>query len=518
MLLALIAPSAAAAASAGQFLVSGAIDLPAGTSLGGEPLGVYTEEAESVRTISLVAPRAHVYALEQKRHVVAPPGQDRYTVAQPVEVIFERNLTDLRVDLVQWSSGEGWLGIYPGASSTLHLASSAPVGVKVSDFSTLGPAEDPGAPLSGANDQSDQPRQRRYYQSVAEDHLYFEATGAIRATGPMSVKILGPLLHVESREFTGDFRTGRATGTGLLQEETYQWVFFTVEDATFVMESDGLVQMAMGALSASWSGAARFTPVRGELLVDGESYSAKPGAAMVGGDFSGSLAPRRDASRLLTFLAIDGHLSSTTLQPQAANVAAGRGGSDLPWLPLILFGAVVVGGSAGAAVLATRRRRSATPAVAGSPPAFVGPYDGLHADDFIRLADEAAVERRWARALQWAQQARRMAPTNARIRADEGEYLFQLGLFEEALLAFGEASRLDGSEGYADYRGAQAAVAAGRPVDEVLAWLERALGRSPDLVGDLELFKEFDALRGLPAYDAMVRGAYERLGIDPAPA
>lgn len=131
------------------------------------------------------------------------------------------------------------------------------------------------------------------------------------------------------------------------------------------------------------------------------------------------------------------------------------------------------------------------------------------------FASEAALERRWARALHWTHRAKSLVGPNARILADEGEFLFQLGLFEEAVKAFSEASHLDTEEGYVDYRGAQAAAAAGKAMNEVFAWVARALEKSPDLVGDLELFREFEGLQDQPGYGPMIARAYTRLGINP---
>lgn len=510
----LLAPSVLAAPSSGELIVQGVLTFPVRAHLDGAPFALFTNETSQIRDAVVVAPRAHLYLGKQVYTYVVENGNRSVLVSPPVEMT-EEPLTNVRISLLPSTEGVGWVGIYPDVSqSSLQFATSSSLLMEVLEVSTVGHKESLG-PAIGLIEKDGRPDDRRYQRSILEPHFRFQAPGTMHVSGASIVKILGPDLEIVSDERTGVIETGFSTSRDVARQDTYVWAVLVMEQGNFTMTTSGKLDVAVDAPSVDWLGSASFRPVRGHLRTTTETYEATGQPVRLEGNFTATLLARKEANSQVTQMLLQGNLVDTNLLPQAASAPGRAGGSSaMPWL--VLFGvAAVVAGGTGILLLRRRERPAVAPSV-GAEAANVAALtdDGLQADDCVRFADDAAAERRWARALHWAQRARRLAPENARIRADEGEYLFQLGLFEEAMAAFREASRLEPSEGYADYRGAQAAAAAGRPVDEVMMWLERALERSPDLVGDLELFREFEALRSRVEYEIMVSRAYERLGIE----
>lgn len=521
----LLSPTVLATPTAGSFVFHGPSGLPSGAILEGTPLAVFTEDAPNLTRLVLTAPRANLREYTTRSTVVdSKPGP---VAIEPLPEGKEEPLTDLRIELLGVGE-EAWVGLYPPEKGHATLTAEGGVPVAASERSRIGNREERVfAPVYDAALKDGQPYERTYHRSITAPHITMQASGLLEYQGGGILKLYGLDVLISSNERDGVLHTGQRTSDGLVHEDAHTWALIEFDTASLTIENLGNLDLAFQDVATSWSGAATFPAAQGEIRTSSSTYAFDGRPAVISGEFVAFFEPAIRAGSLGTRVELSGNLESTTLQPQGAAMTLSGAAKGFP--PLIGLAAVLVAvaGGAGLTVHVQRRRRKTQEA----PPAVIAQRqvqvplvtliptadDGLQADDCIRFADDAAVERRWARALHWAQRARALAPTNSRIRADEGEYLFQLGLFEESLQAFAEASRLDATEGYADYRGAQAAAAAGRPVDEVLSWLERALERSPDLVGDLELFKEFDGIRDVPGYDVMVRRAYDRLGIDPAP-
>lgn len=514
----LLSPTAVANSGEGYFVVDGDIALPEDAHLGGTALGAFLPSAADLAGLTIRADRAHVMLVEREYVVAQVQGSPALRLDDAPRTR-EWNLTGFELSLERPATA-GWLGVYGSPETRLTVAATREVETSPRDLSHIGNTQSPLLPAESEQRGWGEPYTEQYRTTVAEDHFFVSTPGSFVVEGASAIKLYGPAVRIVSDQLTMNVGTGATASEGVPPRETSRWLVVYLTDGEAAFDARGDVDVLLTKSRASWSGTAELIPVRGRLNTEEGSYEAEGRSVFLTGDFSATLAPRREADRLLTTMSVSGTLAGTTLTPQAAATRAPGGVDGMSWLPLLLFGAVLATGGVGAAYALTRRKRVEPVVRAAREPAqdvVAIDDDGLQADDCMRFADEAAAERRWARALHWAQRARKLAPGNARIRADEGEYLFQLGLFEEAMKALGEASRLDGTEGYADYRGAQAAVSAGRPMDEVLEWLMRALDRSPDLVGDLELFREFDSLRGDPRYDEMVLTAYARLGIDPAP-
>lgn len=527
----LLLPSVLAESGSGRLVSEGTIAFPHDTTVEGKPLAAFTDDMDGLLRISLVASKARLLEVSRPGYVDATGTLNASGPSRRVET----PLTDARFELAAVDEN-GWIGLYPADSARMSMVANVEALLDPVANSQVGDNENEIKEVSSLYDEAfgeGRPNDPRYRRFISLPHLLMSSPGVATFEGRGILKVYGPDLLLESRERDGLLRTGLTSdGASPVRNDVQEWILIEYEGGTLQVDAVSPLTIALDSASVAWSGAATFSTLSGTLKTSTRTYAPDGRSATLAGDLTAKVSPVLDSDEVVAYVDLQGTLSSTTLTPQAsaAPVRAESGSSGTtPWL---LFGGLAVlamGGASVATAVAARRRVQpvvAAPKAAGGAPASApqpplvtllpATDDGLQADDCIRFADDAAVERRWARALHWAQRARVLAPNNARIRADEGEYLFQLGLFEESLQAFAEASRLDTSEGYADYRGAQAAVAAGRPVDEVLAWLERALDRSPDLVGDLELFKEFDGLRGMPGYDAMVRRAYDRLGIDPA--
>lgn len=523
----LLMPTVLAEPGSGQMLVEGPIQLPSGASVEGIPLAAFSSNMSSLTRMSLEAGTVRVIEASQSSTVLPTPGEAE--VSWPT-VLNRSTLTHVRIDLAS-SGSDGWIGVYPSETACVLFEFGLPSGIEPRQTSEVGEDGNDLDSVARAYDAAfgeTRPNSHRYQRVVASPHVFSEAPGRATFTGPLVLKVFGPDLRLQSDEREGLLVTGASSrGSSDTREDVRTWVLLEIDQGELVVETRAPLVLALEDPTVTWSGAATFSAVSGELRTATATYVTTGRHVSLVGDFTASLVPEARPDGMLVRVTLDGTLRATTLRPESATVAGVAADSGSWWLwGLGGLATVMVGGTG---IILLRRSRvmggrgpaAGIAAAPAKPPVqpvlgILPVDDGLQADDCIRFADDAAVERRWARALHWARRARELAPQNARIRADEGEYLFQLGMFEEALAAFTEASRLDSEEGYADYRGAQAAAAAGRPVDEVLGWLHRALDRSPDLVGDLELFREFDGLRGMPEYDAMVRTAYERLGIDPA--
>jgi tetratricopeptide (TPR) repeat protein len=280
---------------------------------------------------------------------------------------------------------------------------------------------------------------------------------------------MGPDVHISSATNETDHATGEtASGTA---QRTLRWLVLEYEEGTLTLQAPApFTVAAKEAGPVTWDGKATLTPRSGVLTARDATYAAEGERAEIDGRFSASLTPAKDRAHMV----LDGDLRSTTLAATTRTPAPG-GPLGPSWVALLLIGAVVVGISGGAvgvwAFLTHRHAASEYP---------------LTVEDCQAAADDAAQAEDYPSALEWYGRARMMAPTSAKLAAQEAFCLAKMGDEAAALERYAEADRLSPYGGDAAISAARLLHERGAPLEKVAPFLKAALEKTPDLLLDVE--------------------------------
>lgn len=517
----LLLPSAAAAAAKGSFLVDGALSVPSGTDLTGDLVGFYhgtTGHAVEFGRLTVEADvlDIHVFWLRQLQVEVLPPnyavayGNDRDNRTET----FHNAVVEVTPDPGQG----GYVGLDASAgASTLQMRLPAPTDVlgtndtawrwgmdaddKIGQFF---PAEE----RNGRNDTG-------YEHDVPGAHLLMKVRGDLEAVATGEMKVRGVTLHVRADEGNFTIRTGTFHDSqDRVRNETTQWAILEGEGMRVSFQTSTPFEIALARADLLWQGSAFFKALSGDLTAGDTHYASREDNVRLDGTFQGSLAPISSKGSTRALLEVRGDLVETTLVgAEAARVRFAPGSS-----PFILLGVAlgaVVSASAGGLLLFHRRQRQVTKrgpdtgtgALPLSSPELTTEY-------YVSLAEQALQFEDHVKALHWITLARETAPTSAHVASTLAYVLGELGHYDEALRAYEEASRLDGSEGEADLNAARLAQTAGEPPEVVERFLLRALERSPEFVVDVEDDPQLQGLVGRPLVRKALRVAWDRWGAD----
>jgi hypothetical protein len=499
----LLLPTAFAGSASGSFLAAGPTRLPAGAQLRVAPLAILADDAGGLGDLAIEAPRLRIHLFEARYVLVRTPLETVGAYVDNRSDTYELVGASLRLS---GAPAEGFVAAYAREGAWATLVGAAPSAIAPSRRSDLSTAR--SEPPVSADPFASREHAR---QVVDGPHALSMAPGSLTYEGPLLLKLKG--LRLEGRSAAGAFvlDTRRDESPDAAGRATVRWAVLEAAEARMVARADTAWQVAWREASASWRGEMSFLPLEGHLAAGGATYVAPGGPATVEGRFAGALGVEEGpGGETLMRLTLDGDVARTTLAPRgAATFPVPRTGGLL----VAVLAAVGVGGlgfTAGA--LFGRRRGSVSPSLAGPvsipvPPAVAMPFS---AEDCCDAGAKAASEEDWAGAAKWFTRARTLAPTSARVCADLGFSLSQIGDVEEALRMYAEASRLSG-DGEADFNGALAALHGARPMGEIEEWLERALARTPGLVVPLEADDDFRILHGRSRYEQAVGRAWQAL-------
>lgn len=484
----ILAPAASAAASTGEFVATGSLRLPAGSTQELTARAAYLRafDTEGFSQISLEAETVRVHRFYREWAEV------RVGAVQPNFRIDGHDatytLTNVTVTLVE-RDRLGWLGLYfPRQGGPLTLSSSGPAALvagtptQVGDGLTPGQdPEDPAPHVHGYDWESDDPL------------LTIETRGAILQQGEGMLKVKGPDLRFrsdqnETVEWTGSERDDAPAG-----QHREQWLFLEYVGATLLVETEEPFKVAAAESRASWTGTATFTPTEGELRAGRDVYLAEGRPARVTGTLEARILPEPADDQTRLRLDLHGDLVDTTLPHAQGRVNLPLGIQPPGWTWLLVglgLGILLVG-----IAYAARRARAR-------------PNPDLATDDRLALARLAAGRESYLEALAHVRAARAQAPADPRLLKEEGAYLAALGRIDEALKAYMEAAARS-PDGDAEFQAGVLMLQHG-DLDRAEGLLATALRRSPILV--LEVLYDpagtFDTLRGRPHFERAVDEAH----------
>lgn len=420
--------------------------------------------------------------------------------------------SNLTLSLEGAAEGDSYVGFYPiEMGLTFEDAKAAHL-----EFWDNGRLASNGAETTSLRPTDAHPRDRHYYvMDVNTSHVVVEASGLITGTMTGHLKVLGLPVHVSSDSGPHTFETGIGEPSGPAGEQKRRWVFVTLKNADFVLESGAPVLAAVEGLQASTSGKLSFRAMSGSIVSSEATYSPRRAQTdSINGTFSTTLIPRDGVGNVGT-LTLQGTVAGTSMV--RVPVPPGAEGAAASSLSLLLLGAVLGGGAAvavGAVVLYRRRmQKRVHPALArGAPnePAVLVTVEHEEPESLERLLEKAttaAAWADWASALRLVRRAQHEAPDDADLRRSEGRYLSRLGHHEEALAAYEVAAVLGDAVAYVD-----AAVCAWRMRDEpsAKAFLEKALEADPTLAAEIEREPALEILREDEEVQRLLRDARER--------
>lgn len=310
----LLSPGALASSGEGYFVLDGNVNLPADSGVSGPPLGAFLPDARELSTLEVRAERLHVYVAERDYLIVQPPTGPEYRVSTAIRTT-EWNLTSASLRLTG-EAAMGWFGLYGGEATRLTLTSHEEVTLGPSEASHIGNADAPLLQPDAQQRARGEPTAEYYRATAAEDHFSFAAAGAYAITGGATLKLLGPTFVLTGDERTDEVKTGSTVAPTVPKKETLRWLVVYVEKGTISLTTTAPLEVLLKSVSTSWSGTAEISPVRGHLSTEDASYAADGKRVFLTGDFSATLAPRREADRLLTSMSVSGTLAGTTLTPQ----------------------------------------------------------------------------------------------------------------------------------------------------------------------------------------------------------
>lgn len=353
-----------------------------------------------------------------------------------------------------------------------------------------------------------------YARVLHGSHVAVSASGLIELDGKAKLKLLGMTLAVTSDEGSTIFRTGDFWETETpVRERTTRWITIHSDSLALAATADAPWLAAASEIDASWEGTATLKSASGRLTSDSAAYDAVRSDVHLTGSFVSGIFPVPKDDEVNTLVRLDGDLHDTSLRAVATQRAPI--GSQSIW-PLLLVGiALVAGGSTVGMLLFRGGAKKSDPPVGqdtgtGALPLNAPPQ--MTAEYYVGLAEQALQFEDHVKALHWITLARQTAPTSAHVATTMAYVLGELGHYEEALEAYEEASRLDGTDGEADLNAARLACQAGQPVEVVERFLLRALERSPEHVVDVEDDPELRLVMERPAVRKGIRAAWDRWG------
>lgn len=476
-----------------MFLVEGSVTVPPGASVSFTPLLVFVNDTSGIQSLVLRAPSATLHVF--KRSFLEVDGGETYYQHRDGVEHTRILLRDATIRTIDAGRG-GFLGMYPEPSAQGRFIPLLAATLQPQDRSQV------ATQMSLLRLGAKEPERfgQNYNVQIDEPHMDWSAPGTFQYKGAGAVKAYGLELAVESADLSGTFRTGVERDSDFaVRGGAYRWAL--IEFSVGTMEATSSTPWRLDATHVDARGEGRVVmhKIRHGPEAAPDAHRARRSTEQLEGAFDATLAVQRDAGGLL-LTRVDvrqGTLALATAAPLAAQ-SARVGSPASSWLlPLLGLGVVfATGGAAGAyAVLRSRLR---------------GPSMPFRAEDCREAGAAAASQEEWALAAEWFERGVRLAPTSARMNADLAFALSQIGDHEGALRHYAAASR-HSNDGEADFNGALAAIAAGRPPDEVETWLARALQRSPEFVVHMEEDEEFDPLRGRAPYRRIVDAAWREV-------
>ncbi|HEX2022951.1 MAG TPA: hypothetical protein VHH36_09555 [Candidatus Thermoplasmatota archaeon] len=474
-----LVPPAAAEPAVGHLVVRDTLEVPEGSHTRATLLAGLVQGGFS--SFQARAPRLHVTVYEESFvHARTPPEVGpsvQYLTGHEARSFW---ITDATIDQVGEALPQGFVGFYP--------LEGAPFALEGRDRMAIRPAGE-GRFENGGQSSDDIPGQWWYHRTIDAAHLRVEGTGAFAGCGGVAFKVFGSEILIQGKEN----ETAQSVRTGWIYDEPVQgrlvWAYVVSEE--LCVSGDGRLTLAAAEVPRlAWNGRVAVRAMSGEIRAGDVVYGAKGLRASLDGTLVASLRPTGGDKAAMD---LEGDLRGTTLAGVAgASAPLPTGVSQGGW---VLVGAAVGAGVTGVVVWGRRRQGPAT--------------DEASLDRCLDMAEQAHARGRPRLALDWIREARRHDPASAGLAMEEATTLEGLGHAEEALAAYAEAHEL-AADGLPALARARLLERTGRPADEVRAWAERALARSPGLVDDLS-GGDFARFRADPAWSLMLRDATRRL-------
>lgn len=507
-------PGAAAATAEGTFTLEGTMTLPPTTLVHGGPYAAFVGEIKTPLALQNLEirgtdVRVTVYWINYTTVGAASIAGDRGEISFP--------LPDFRLTASRYlDAGYFGLELDPDAtSSTLAFSSSGAVrsndetrwsyGERVGD--TTNPYTHPG-----------------YQRAFTVPHVVANAAGTFEAVGPGKAKLFGMILELESSVNRTTWRTGdfqaplRPETQGIdapVQRHVKQWMVIESNDLSIHVHSSRPWSLAYPTSTLEWTGEAWFRTLAGSLRTPKGEYAAELDVTRIDGSFHGGVVPTRQDERVVTTLTVSGDLQSSSLTPASTGLSIPK----LSGSPMALILGLVLGAALGstAGVFFLWRRRSEVPVgpvVRAAPPQepSVNALPNLSPEYFVTLAEQYIQAEDHARALHWITLASEAMPTSSIVASTRAYVLGEMGQYDEALVEYEKASRLDPVDGEADINAARLAAMAGKPPEVVESFVLRALERTPEFVLDVEEDESFKHLAKRPAFRKAVGRAWDRWG------
>lgn len=481
-LVALVTAGAAAADPGVASVVARSVTLPEASEIAGVPLaGLLLHDAGSA--LSMTAQEATIRVFQ--RNVTVLQTGDRQ-VRPSTDPLWEQVHQVTDVALAGEAAGSSaWTGIADPSGSSLTATASTELELMAMPRSRFAsPAAETGTTDDDAGRRPDIP-----FYGATVDASHIAVTGALdaRLAGEGAFKVMGLHLRLASSQGQLDIATGEFHESDLAVHAMVQrWAFIEFKAGDVVLQGNASSALALSTSNVRFQGEALLAGARGTFEGETSAFTAVGRDETIAGEFSGTIDPATKAGAIVTSVALEGELRSTSFAPLSrAPVRAGGSADLLPWV--IVVGVAIAAGGAvvGHRVLRTRSERA------------------QRLDDFTNAAVLAAEREDHAEALSWTESALRLAPTSARLHQDAAFFHAELGNVEEALAAYDRAAGLS-TDGEADMNAARLLVGQG-DLEAAAVRVARALKREPALVAELEDLHV--ALTGVPTYEAALRDA-----------
>lgn len=438
LLLAVLTLPTAVAESAQGSLRAAGLDMRAQGELQFTPLATFLPGDGAWQHADLSASKIHVTIYEYRQLEV---GEIRTMVENRTR---SYELHDAVVKVTKREAG--WIGFYPSASKwELDVAGSATV--FGAPRAWIGNTNQPGVGSASA-------QYPIFGVDVAGSHLSVASGGAAVAAGEVVLKSFGTRVEISAAENSSVVETGEfGDPRPLAGDQVIRWIVIVADDSRVGLDALAGAQIATQLIEGNLTGT--FASIGGMVSVQTPTSTYELGRAEE--SFAGSLhfviQPYQEEVLAGTFT---GELT----RAGAAIPVSGK--SRVPYA----VGLLVVAAVAMAGLWASRRRGERD--------------EEFNSEQCAQLASAAADEGDMARALDWTRRAISLAPGSARLRADEGFYLQELGELSEALASYRLASTLS-SDGEAAFL--EGVLLATRLHDETAAEeaFIRAFQRTPSL-------------------------------------
>lgn len=457
-------PPAAAEAVTGKLVAEGQLVLPEGTLASGPPTALFLGDTQGLIRLQFFAPRLHVE--DWYENSTGLPTSDHPLLGDSLHGIpASWDLTGAKGDL-QGGDASGWMGAYFDGRQVVEATSQGRMNLSAQTKEKFGEVTDPQAGSA--------PDQPHYNQDQTSLHLSWEVPGALRITGPWTLKLEGPDVRISSDQNVTSITTGKEHQFGgfRIHEE---WLTLTAEgDGAYVtIESAAPVRLATPLANVAWVGSAEVEAVSGALTTPTATYSPTTRQPVtLEGSLHASLVPSDPEMRFVDVI-LRGDLQSSTL---GATVHEAPFDPASPkWLGSILGGLTLLVGLAVGLHVHARKGRPLT------------------VDQLLELADRAAEDGKFEVAREWSAKALALMPDHPRVLIDHGFFSAQCGETQEALDAYVKASALSDS-GEPEFLAAQLLLKRLGKEGEAADWLLKALEKAPELLFEIEETPEFKPL------------------------